>query len=171
MHRQKIPVRNNLRTGKTQNQQPLQESNLLLRSQIPGCCLYTKGLLFVAQAGVEPTARAYETRMLPLHHRAKSVRTVGLEPTATGLQPAALPIGATSPSFDVLVFWCFSRLRAPYNAVSLARPSLAVHRLSLAGAAGFEPATFGFGDQRYCPLSYTPVIFVLPTGLEPASPA
>ena len=39
-----------------------------------------------------------------------------------------------------------------------------------AGATGFEPATFGFGDQCYHLLSYTPVIFVLPTGLEPVFP-
>jgi hypothetical protein len=45
------------------------------------------------------------------------------------------------------------------------RRSIAAALLSVcfAGAAGIEPATFGFGDQRYHPLSYTPVIFVLHT--------
>ena len=48
----------------------------------------------VAQAGVEPTAQAYETRMLPLHYRAASPRvgTIGVEPIRTVLQTAALPL-------------------------------------------------------------------------------
>lgn len=48
----------------------------------------------VAQAGIEPTAQAYETRMLPLHYRAASptVGTIGLEPIQAVLQTAALPL-------------------------------------------------------------------------------
>ncbi len=48
----------------------------------------------VAQAGIEPTAQAYETRMLPLHYRAASptVGTIGVEPIQAVLQTAALPL-------------------------------------------------------------------------------
>ena len=48
----------------------------------------------VAQAGIEPTAQAYETRMLPLHYRAASptVGTIGFEPIQAVLQTAALPL-------------------------------------------------------------------------------
>ena len=83
---------------------------------------------------------------------------VGLEPTRPfehcALNAACLPF--QHPGIMSSLYKNLHNHKPKWSPVNTASPTKTA-KTHLAGAAGFEPATFGFGDQRSSQLSYAPV--------------